>query len=370
MPVRSSDRSSAAIAVAAVIVGTAIAVLLWRGLRHDSYWLWAVEQDDSSIVDHALDAGSVAIQTGRSPARVQVLDLNTGKNRRASFEGAILADSPAGQPAVLLELDATKRLHAIETLLAPPRRVAVEPPCPPINARWFASAGSVVGVGYEQIAHVTPDGHCRVSQVRGTTLNLWLAGIESTGLVYVASTSDEGLYTLRPEDGELRSQPGIAAEEVLASPALPGALVADKESIALFIGTREVWRTREFKNAGPRTMARSEHFVAVLADKAGGREFGVMRASDGSVLERVPLLNGGAFALAGRCLLLQDLQRSEWVTFRGLGTAAYGMLARTRLSPVDGNIGRVAGDIVFLNGVVLVGSGHQVDAYRLPDECL
>jgi hypothetical protein len=356
--------------VLAVVAATTIGAVLWRGLRQGPYWLWSASQG-GLIRARALDDQSLAIQT--DGPRVRVLDLHTGKERSASSEGAILADSPAGQAPVLLSLDATKSLHAIEALSGRPARIPVEPPCPGMNAVWFASGGSIVGLGLSQIARVTADGRCRVSQLRSPTLNFWWAGIDSTGLVYVASTGGEVLYTLRPEDGELQAQSGVAAaNEVLAVPTLPGAVVADRTSIALFIGTREVWRTRELRWAGPRAMARSADFVGVRFDQAGARGIGILRASDGSLLERIPSKTGGTFAFARRCLLRQDVGQSDWVTFHVLGaagTAVEGKLAHAHLSLGEGNLGRVAEDIAFVEDIALVQSGDRIDAYRIPDAC-
>jgi hypothetical protein len=238
---------------------------------------------------------------------------------------------------------------------------------------WFASGGSILGLGLSQIAHVTADGRCRVSELRNATLNFWWAGIDSTGLVYVASDlgsdSGEQLYTIRPEDAELRAQPGVAANEVLAVPSLPGAVVADRTSIALFSGTHEMWRTAKVRWPGPRAMARSQDFVGVRYDDAEARGIAILNASDGALLERVRSKTGGAFAFARRCLLFQDIGESDWITFRALDTGVGGKLARTRLSHADGNPGRIADDIAFVDGVVLVQSGGHVDAYRLPDAC-
>jgi hypothetical protein len=340
-------------------------------MRSDSDRLWSIDHDQSLIRARPLDAQSLALQIGETTPRVQVIDPHTGKNRGAGWARAILADSPAGQPAVILELDATKRLKSIEIPSRRPARVPVEPPCPEINASWFASGGAVLGLGHSRIAHVTADGRCRVSELGNTALNFWWAGIDSTGLVYVASSPDEELYTIRPEDAELRLQPGVAANEVLAVPSLPGAVVANRTSIALFSGTREVWRTREAQWAGPRAMARSQDFVGVRYDQAEARGIAILKASDGGLLERARLQAGGAFAFVRRCLLWQDMGggQSDWVTFRALGTGTVGKLAQAHLSISEGNPGRVARDIAFVQDLVLVSSGGQLDAYRMPGAC-
>jgi hypothetical protein len=268
----------------------------------------------------------------------------------------------------VLKFDATKRLNAIERLASPFERLSIEPPCPEMNAAWFASGRSILGIGHSQIVHITPDGRWHLSQTRDT-LNFWRAGIDSTGLVYVASESTQVMYTLRPEDGVLQAQLGVEANEVLAIPTLPGAVVANRTSLSLFEGAREVWRTNELQWTGPRSMARSRDFVGGNFEQAGARGIKVLKASDGSLLERIRLQTGGPFAFAGNCLLVQDLGQSDWVTFRVLGSGVEAKLAHVRYSMGEGNLGRVAEDIAFVHGIVLVRSGGRLDAYRMPDEC-
>jgi hypothetical protein len=357
--------SRTAILAAAAVVVTATAALVSRSARHDSDLLWSIDHGHLLALVRPFDAQTLAMQTGGT--RVQLIDPHTGKARGTGWLGARLADSPAGQPAVLLTFDATKRLSAVEV---PSRgeRLTVDPPCPEINATWFASGGSIVGLGYDRLVHVTADGRCRASALRDT-LNFWWAGIDSTGLVYVAASPGEQLYTIRPETGELQVQRGVVANEVLAVPTLPGAVVTNRTSTALFSGTQELWRTGEVRWPGPRAMARSQDFVGVHYDDARGTGIAILKARDGALLERVRMKTGGAFAFARRCLLFQDIGQSDWVTFRALDTGATGKVAEARLSNDEDGVGRVAGDIAFVWDVVLVQSSRHLDAYRLPHAC-
>jgi hypothetical protein len=354
-----------AILVAAVVALAATAALVWRGVRDTGELLWSIDHGHFLVLVRPFDAQTLAVQSGGT--RVQPIDPHTGKTLGAGWERTMLADTPAGQPAVLLELDATKRLSAVE-IPSRRERFPVDPPCPEINAVWFASGGGIVGLGGDRIAHVTADGRCRVSAVQDT-LNFWWAGIDSTGLVYVASNPGEHLYTVRPETGELQVQRGVAANEVLAVPSLPGAVVTNRRSTALFSGTREIWRTTEVRWPGPRAMARAPDFVGVHFDEAGGAGVAILKASDGALLERVRMKTGGVFAFAGRCLLSQDIAVSDWVTFRVVGTGVGGKLAKARLSAYEGDVGRVAEDVAFVQGVVLVQSGGHLDAYPMPEGC-
>jgi hypothetical protein len=78
-----------------VVAATGIAGLIWRGIRADSNRLWSIDHAQPLIRARPLDAQDLAIQTVGATLRVQVIDPHTGKDRRAGWEGAILAGSPA-----------------------------------------------------------------------------------------------------------------------------------------------------------------------------------------------------------------------------------------------------------------------------------
>lgn len=354
--------------VGAVFGGAVTAFILHRSPPGPS-WSWGIQHDGPVILEHRLGEHDLAIASSDSTPQVQVVDGRTGVVRREPMERSILARAPAGQPGVVLSLDAGGRVSEVSTVASDLTTRAVHTSCPNVSGYWFSASGSVVGIGYGEIIRIGPNGDCSHTPLGDVTLNLTSAGIDASGTVYVTSNNPNRLCTVRPESGGLKVHDGIEADAALAVSDMAGVIIASDQSIASYLENRELWRTSQVGGGGVRIMARSESTVGVGFADGGERGIAVLRTSDGKELRRIRQQVGGAFTVTRNCVVTQDLGRADWIGIHRLDTGDSFDFARPRLSMTDGMLGRVVHDIRIVGDAALVLSANQIDAHRVPAEC-